>query len=74
MRKEWYHSKTLWFNFISLVVIVATYVNDNINAIPGIDEAAARFWIGLILVFGNSFLRLVTTQGIKNVKIGKRER
>lgn len=53
--KKWYKSKTLWFNILAIVVILAkSTIGFEING----DEQAA------IVIVGNMLVRLFTTVGI----------
>ena len=56
--KKWYHSKTVWFNVIGLLVAAAAEFS---NAFPGGDVAKIA---GLVLTVGNIILRLITTTTI----------
>ncbi len=61
MNKKWWKSKTLWFNAIGLLIVIAEYFGQ-INIIT--PELLA-----LILLLGNGVLRMVTTSGIeKSIK------
>lgn len=56
--KNWYQSKTIWFNIIGLVVAVA---GELINAWPTGQVAKIA---GFVLTIGNIVLRVGTTKGI----------
>ncbi len=51
--KKWYHSKTLWTNFIALVAVV---LSGNAGIELTAEETAA------VLVVLNMFLRIITKQ------------
>jgi hypothetical protein len=61
--KNWWQSKTLWFNFLTAVVGV---VGDLTNQIKFDAKTGAIF--SIILVVGNSLLRFLTTQPIGTPK------
>lgn len=56
--KNWYQSKTMWFNIIGLIVAAAGEFS---NAFPSGQVAKIA---GFVLTIGNIILRLFTTQGI----------
>lgn len=58
--KAWYLSKTLWFNIIAAVVAI---VGELANAGIFTDERAAAIF-SIILIVGNTALRLITTQPV----------
>ena len=56
--KKWYHSKTMWFNVVGLIVAAAGEFS---NAFPSGEVAKIS---GFILTIGNIVLRLVTSTTI----------
>ena len=58
--KKWYHSKTLWTNFIGVVVIVISTVLSNEEIAQEVMTAEAS-----ILAVINLILRLLTKQGLE---------
>lgn len=56
VNKTWWKSKTLWFNIISMIVLIASVF----IGVPWLDP---RILAGVITV-GNGILRLITKQGI----------
>lgn len=56
--KQWYLSKTLWFNVLALVVIIANAFG-YANFVP--DAQTAEYGAALITLI-NVILRLVTSQ------------
>jgi hypothetical protein len=56
--KNWYQSKTMWFNIIGLVVAAAGEFS---NAFPTGQVAKIS---AFVLTIGNIFLRLITTTQI----------
>ncbi len=57
--KKWYHSKTLWLNFISIIVLVVL----NLGFIDASQEIASAE-AGILAVI-NLILRLATKQGLE---------
>ena len=58
--KPWWSSKTLWFNFISLVVTIATAL----QAVPGIPSKFA-VWLAGAIAIGNAIIRFYSNSKIK---------
>jgi len=58
--KKWYHSKTLWTNFIGIVVIIISTVLSNEEIAQEVMTAEAS-----ILAVINLILRLITKQGLE---------
>lgn len=56
--KKWYASKVLWFNILSVVVLIVEYFVANKMFVDIV------LWEGLAIAVINFVLRLVTTQGI----------
>jgi hypothetical protein len=54
--KKWWTSKTIWFNIVSGAVVIVNELSGKV--IP--NEAAA-----LVVVVGNTILRVITNQPIK---------
>jgi len=61
--KSWYASKTLWFNVLACVVVIATaLINIGVFKNPVVTCA-----LGLIVAIGNIILRMFfTNQSIKS--------
>lgn len=57
--KNFWQSKTLWFNFLTALVAI---IGEVTNTIP--LGAGTMKIFGVILTVGNILLRFVTTQGI----------
>ena len=55
--KKWYYSKTMWFNVLSISLIIAQYMND-VHIIPLELQAP-------IMAIINILLRYVTNQPIQ---------
>jgi hypothetical protein len=56
------NSKTLWFNVLSLAVITAEFLAGQ----PLIGEyPQVAYWFGVVVVVGNTILRLITTQPLE---------
>ena len=60
--KNWYKSKTIWFNIIGLIVALAGELT---QAFPTGNVAKIA---GIALTVGNIFLRLITTTQIVTEK------
>lgn len=60
--KEWYKSRTIWFNLLSALVSLAVAL----QAFP-VPEWALGV-LGVIVTGGNFFLRFITTENIKGMK------
>jgi hypothetical protein len=56
--KNWYKSKTIWFNIVGLIIAAAGELS---AAFPSGQVAKIS---GYVLTLGNIFLRLITTQQI----------
>ncbi len=54
--KKWYHSKTIWFNLITIALGILGAVNDVYPVDPKM--------LALVNGIGNVFLRFLTTQKI----------
>ena len=60
--KNWYKSKTIWFNIIGLIVTLAGELT---TAFPAGNVAKIA---GSVLIVGNIILRLITTTQIGTEK------
>jgi len=58
--KKWWESKTLWFNFVSLVVTIAAAL----QVVPGIPESLAVYLAAAIAI-GNAIIRFFSNSKIK---------
>lgn len=54
MKKKWYHSKTLWVNFL---MAAALFVDANKDTLPFTPETEIYIVLGI-----NTLLRLITTK------------
>lgn len=61
--KNWYQSKTLWFNILTTLVAVIGEVTKTLPLNAGTTKI-----FGIILVVGNMLLRLVTNTAIGTEK------
>lgn len=61
MRKSWLHSKTIWFNFLTVVIVVATFFGFQED--PEIAEQSRAIIVSLAPLV-NIILRIVTTKAI----------
>ncbi len=60
--KDWWKSKVLILNGLSLLVVAAGFVADNTGALALPPQTAV--WATLVLALGNAALRLGTSQPI----------
>ena len=60
-KKKWYKSKSLWFNAISLTLLLAVSLND-VSVFGKTTVVVA----GVIVTFGNGILRLMTSDAISH--------
>lgn len=58
--KSWWKSKTLWFNFVSLIVTIATAL----QAVPGIPSEFA-VWLAAAIAIGNAIIRFFSNSKLK---------
>lgn len=56
--KIWYASRTLWFNAITLAIVILSAMADN----QALADPAALRWIAVIIAGGNAVLRMLTEQ------------
>lgn len=61
--KNWYQSRTLWFNLLTLIVSIGGELTHAFS----FNEQTLKV-IGIIVLVGNSVLRLFTNTGIGSSK------
>lgn len=60
--KNWYASRTIIFNALTLLVVAAGFVVDNVGLLD--LPAQAGVWATLVVALANAYLRLITNTGI----------
>lgn len=59
--KCWYHSRTLWFNAIVLMLAAA---ETQLQVLQAVLPGGLYAWLAFVLPIGNAALRFITTTAI----------
>lgn len=62
--KAWYRSRTLAFNFVSLLVLLVGIFTDNYSQLGIVIPDQAVGWLAMVVLLGNGVLRFMTTTAI----------
>jgi hypothetical protein len=66
--KDWYKSKTLWFNALTCLLLIVTEIVH--SGMLANQQVIAAF--GLVITIGNIILRVFfTSEGIKGINVSK---
>lgn len=67
--KPWYQSRTLIFNALTLLVVAAGFVVDNVGLLDLPTQAGV--WATLVVAMANAYLRLITAQPVAGTPAAK---